>query len=48
MRLHRWDLQHAMMMRLAEVAPGALRLARESTGSSTAALRHLAIHRWPR
>ena len=26
MRLHRWDLQHAMMMRLAEVAPGALRL----------------------
>jgi 2-polyprenyl-6-methoxyphenol hydroxylase-like FAD-dependent oxidoreductase len=26
MRLHRWDLQHAMMMRLAEIAPGALRL----------------------
>ena len=26
MRLHRLDLRHAMMMRLAEVAPGALRL----------------------
>lgn len=26
MRLHRWDLQHAMITRLAEVAPGALRL----------------------
>ena len=26
MRLHRWDLQHAMITRLAEIAPGALRL----------------------
>ena len=26
MRLHRWDLQHAMITRLAAVAPGALRL----------------------
>ena len=26
-RLHRWDLQHAMITRLAEIAPGALRLA---------------------
>ena len=26
MRLHRWDLQHAMITRLTEVAPGALRL----------------------
>ena len=29
MRLHRWDLQHAMITRLAEVAPGALRLGHE-------------------
>jgi salicylate hydroxylase len=27
MRLHRWDLQHAMITRLAAIAPGALRLA---------------------
>ena len=26
MRLHRWDLQHAMITRLSEIAPGALRL----------------------
>lgn len=26
MRLHRWDLQHAMITRLAQIAPGALRL----------------------
>jgi len=26
LRLHRWDLQHAMITRLTEVAPGALRL----------------------
>lgn len=26
MRLHRWDLQHAMITRLAQTAPGALRL----------------------
>ncbi|MPZ47382.1 MAG: NAD(P)-binding protein [Betaproteobacteria bacterium] len=26
MRLHRWDLQHAMIQRLAQTAPGALRL----------------------
>src|SRR4026209_1331316 len=26
LRLHRWDLQHAMITRLAEIAPGALRL----------------------
>jgi salicylate hydroxylase len=26
MRLHRWDLQHAMITRLTEIAPGALRL----------------------
>ena len=26
LRLHRWDLQHAMITRLAQVAPGALRL----------------------
>lgn len=26
MRLHRWDLQHAMVARLAQLAPGALRL----------------------
>ena len=26
LRLHRWDLQHAMITRVAEVAPGALRL----------------------
>jgi salicylate hydroxylase len=26
MRLHRWDLQHAMITRLAAIAPGALRL----------------------
>jgi salicylate hydroxylase len=26
MRLHRWDLQHAMITRLAEIAPGAVRL----------------------
>ncbi len=26
MRLHRWDLQHAMITRLAQLAPGALRL----------------------
>src|SRR5215218_7677233 len=26
LRLHRWDLQHAMITRLAEVAPNALRL----------------------
>jgi salicylate hydroxylase len=26
MRLHRWDLQHALITRLAEAAPGALRL----------------------
>ena len=26
MRLHRWDLQHAMITRLAEIAPGALQL----------------------
>ena len=26
LRLHRWDLQHSMITRLAEVAPGALRL----------------------
>ena len=26
LRLHRWDLQHAMITRLADVAPGALRL----------------------
>jgi len=26
MRLHRWDLQHAMIQRLAQIAPGALRL----------------------
>ena len=29
MRLHRWDLQPAMMMRFAEVAPGAVRLGSE-------------------
>jgi salicylate hydroxylase len=27
LRLHRWDLQHAMITRLTEIAPGALRLA---------------------
>jgi salicylate hydroxylase len=27
LRLHRWDLQHALITRLAETAPGALRLA---------------------
>jgi salicylate hydroxylase len=27
LRLHRWDLQHAMITRLAEIAPGTLRLA---------------------
>ena len=26
LRLHRWDLQHAMITRLAQIAPGALRL----------------------
>src|SRR3982751_4934204 len=26
MRLHRWDLQHALITRLAEAAPGAFRL----------------------
>src|SRR3954471_15897415 len=26
LRLHRWDLQHAMIRRLAEIAPNALRL----------------------
>ena len=26
MRLHRWDLQHAMITHLAAIAPGALRL----------------------
>src|SRR6185436_14037229 len=41
MRLHRWDLQHAMITRLAQIAPGALRLDSqvdqlESRGNSVA------------
>ncbi len=49
MRLHRWDLQHAMITRLAQVAPGALKLGAsverlESTGNSVT-LRFAGGHR---
>ena len=32
LRLHRWDLQHAMITRLAQIAPGALRLGSQVDG----------------
>lgn len=35
LRLHRWDLQHAMITRLAEVAPGVLKLGASVEGLET-------------
>jgi salicylate hydroxylase len=43
MRLHRWDLQHAMLLRLAEIAPNTLQLNADIKGLESLS-NHVDIH----